>query len=102
MLLPGFEPAIPAMKRLQTHPLAHTATGIGRYLAVNLLLKKKSEGNNNRVPWRSLVLGDNLDINTRENYLVNVFRCFRNTLPAVTPKMLLPCSSDVTALPSYI
>ena len=25
----GFEPAIPAIKRLQTHALDHTATGIG-------------------------------------------------------------------------
>ena len=54
----GFKPAILAMKRLQTHLLARTATGIGRYLAVIILLKK-SEGNNKPVPWRYLALGDN-------------------------------------------
>jgi len=55
---PGFERAIPAMKRLQTHPLARTARGIGRYLTVTILLKKMEE-NKRRVPWWCLVLGDN-------------------------------------------
>jgi hypothetical protein len=78
-------PAIPEITHLQNHPLARTATVVRKQLAIN-----------------HNYFGDSYDFITRACYLVNRFGCSRNTLPALTPKMLLPCASDVTSLPSKI
>ena len=81
----GFEPAIPAIERLQTHVLDRLAPGIGFLIFFTSILQ------HSQMNSHSTCLGDIFSFHPPPQYSVSGLRIYTLNLSFVILKIRLPC-----------